>query len=136
MTQEQMFIASLAGSFIMGFLGAVVAPMITGYVNKSKTSSEINLNVSQMVKQYMESGGDIAEMSIKIAARYELEVNKLTTKIDEQDKKIDELQEIVTLQNDYIKVIADAAREGGIVVPPRPDKLRESHPRMKAIKRW
>jgi uncharacterized coiled-coil protein SlyX len=145
-TPEFIITALLALS--SGFL----APVVIQWLQKRKSPADAIVNIAQSAQEIAEGGERAVAAAARMFEIYETRMSMLNLRVIEQDKQIVTLQALVTsMQFDeqkkeayfmgvinalklYVKHLADILRENKLEVPPRPDILKESDPKIKAIK--
>ena len=124
-------------------------PKILELIGRRKTEqSQVSLNIAQSAREIAEGGETAVDAVTKLLTIYETRDTQKTKRIDDQDKEIailraqivsmqiDErnkearLTEIIEALKDYIEVLVNSLRAHDIEIPPRPDILKESNPKI------
>lgn len=140
--------------------GAIAAGLITGAVElirlfaaRHKVHAETTLNIAQAASEVVEGGEKAVEAMKKVLMVYEVRDEQKTKRIDEQDKEIaalraqvvaihidatnkqNELTAVIEALKAYIAVLIETLRRHNITdIPPRPDILKDTDPKIKAVK--
>lgn len=127
----------------VGFLGGSITPLALHFLNRRNLTNQTNADVMNKIA----TGGQAAvsaavQMLNELQeenARLRLDLSGLRTdlynlQVGEQEKQL-KLNEVIDALKAYIKVLIDTLREHGIKdIPPRPDILKESDPKIPRMK--
>lgn len=137
---------------LIGLSSGFLAPVVIQWIQKRKSPTDTIVNIAQSAQEIAEGGERAVAAAARMFEVYETRISALNLRVIKQDEQIVTLQALVTsMQFDeqkkeayfmgvidalklYVKQLADILRENKIEVPPRPDILRESDPKIKAIK--
>ena len=127
---------------VIGLLSGLGAPLAKELLNRRNLINQTNADVMNKI-----SAGGAAAVNTAIQllnefqednARLRLEVSSLRTEIFnlrvQEDEKEKQLTEFIDVLKNYIKVLIDILRENKIEIPPRPDILKESNPKIPRIR--
>jgi regulator of replication initiation timing len=126
----------------VGLVSGLVAPVLLQQLNKRNLTNQTNAEVMNKISA---GGASAVNAAIQLLnefqednARLRLEVSSLRTEIFnlrvQEGEKEKQLNEFIEVLKNYIKVLIDILRDNKIEIPPRPDILKESNPKIPRIK--
>jgi uncharacterized membrane protein len=126
----------------VGFAAGSITPVVLHFLNRRNQTNQTNAEAISKIAQ----GGETAvNAAIQLLneyqednARLRLELSGVRTdlfdlRVQEQEKEKN-LFEVIEALKAYIKTLIDTLRAADIEIPPRPDILKESNPKIKAVK--
>lgn len=137
---------------LLAAIAAWMPYILKWYGDRGKTKSETEFNVAQSANEITEGGERAVAAASRMLEYHEKRSQALASRVDEQDKELTLLKaQITAFQIDerakearlnakiealeqYIKLLIDTLRAHNIDIPPRPEILKESDPKIKVIK--
>jgi hypothetical protein len=125
----------LITALIAATAGAI-APILVARFSKTREERESGLasdylKIADMSGEQLEK--KINQVNVLEAKTASLQAQIIAMQIDHNTQQVENLKVIEALK-DYIKVLIGVLREHDMEVPPRPEILRETNPKMKALK--
>lgn len=132
----------IATAIFSAILGALTPILIARF---SKTKRERELDLAAGYIKLVDMTGEQLEAKINQISKLEERINLqqreidglnaqiVSMKIDERAKELRLTAKIEALEQ-YIKLLIDILRAHDIEIPPRPDVLKESDPKLKKVK--
>ena len=127
---------------LVGLASGLVAPLLLQLFNRRNLTNQTNAEVINKIAQ----GGETAvNAAIQLLneyqednARLRLELSGVRTdlfnfRVQELEKERN-LYEVIEALKAYIKTLIDTLRSADIAIPPRPDILKESDPKIPRMK--
>lgn len=126
---------------LVGLASGLVAPLLIQLINRRNATNQTNAEVInkiaqggekaisaaiQLLNEYQE---DNAELRAEVSS---LKAEIVSMRIDERAKEARMNLKIEALEQ-YIKLLIDTLRAASIDIPPRPDVLKESDPKIRKM---
>ena len=127
---------------LVGMVSGLIAPVILQLFQQRNQTTRTN---AEAMKSIAEGGEKAVSAAVRLLDEYQddnatlrKEVDVLRTeimsmRIDERAKELRLNAKIEALEQ-YIKLLIDTLRNNNLDIPPRPDILKESDPKIKPIK--
>jgi hypothetical protein len=127
---------------LVGFAAGSITPVVLHFLNRRNQTNQTNAEVINKIAQ----GGETAvNAAIQLLneyqednARLRLELSAVRTDLFnlrvQEGQKEKNLYEVIEALKSYIKILIDTLRAANIEIPPRPDILKESNPKIKAVR--
>jgi uncharacterized coiled-coil protein SlyX len=138
MTPNQEFVLSI----LVSILTITITPLIVAYINRRKTTSEINVDYAAAAKTLVEGSSDAVEVVTRLLERYEEGDKIKTARINELEARLTSIQldegqrtakmqrriDALTRRMEYLE---QTLKESSIPFEPRPDDLMDTGERLK-----
>ena len=130
---------------IVGLASGFVAPLLLQLLGHKETKSRTDLNIAQAAGEIAEGGERAVAAVTKLLEEYEernkeqkqeiinLRAQLAAMQIDERASAARLTAKIDALEG-YIKLLVEILRSNNIDIPPRPDVLKESSGKIKAVR--
>jgi hypothetical protein len=127
---------------LVGFAAGSITPVVLHFLNRRNQTNQTNAEVIHKIAQ----GGETAvNAAIQLLneyqednARLRLELSAVRTDLFnlrvQEGQKEKNLYEVIEALKSYIKILIDTLRAANIEIPPRPDILKESNPKIQAVR--
>ena len=125
----------------VGFLAGSVTPVLLHFLNRRNLTNQTNADVMNKIAT---GGGAAVTAAVQMLnelqednAQLRLELSRLRTELFDlrvlEAEKGKQLTEIIEALKEYIKILIDSLRAHNIEIPPRPDILKESNPKITKV---
>ena len=127
---------------LVGMVSGLIAPVILQLFQQRNQTTRTN---AEAMKSIAEGGEKAVSAAVRLLDEYQddnatlrkevdaLRAEIISMRIDERAKELRLNAKIEALEQ-YIKLLIDTLRNNNLDIPPRPDILKESDPKIKPIK--